>query len=119
MNTRGYIQLHRKLTDHWLWDEVRVFSRAEAWIDLLLQAQWGDGNTLWTGSVVPLKRGEILTSQTRLMKKWRWSNSKVRGFLDTLCDENMIDVFPMKKYTRIKILAYGDYQLQRKETVFS
>jgi len=39
MSGRGWIALHRKIQDNFLWKEPRVFSKAEAWIDILMEAQ--------------------------------------------------------------------------------
>ncbi len=34
--SKGWISMHRKMQEHWLWDEKRTFSNLEAWIDILL-----------------------------------------------------------------------------------
>lgn len=120
MTTKGYIQLHRKLYSHWLWQEPRTYSRAEAWIDLLLRAQWADAKILWYGQMVDLKRGELVTSQNHLMRRWGWSNTKVRGFLELLVAEGMVEVQAYTKYTHIGVVAYNDHQgLGAVQKVFS
>lgn len=36
----GFIALYRKFQDNFLWKERRIFSRAEAWLDILMEARW-------------------------------------------------------------------------------
>lgn len=37
MSNTGWIKLHRKITDHWLWED-KPFARGQAMIDLLILA---------------------------------------------------------------------------------
>ena len=39
---KGYIKIHRKIRDSWLWeeDEKEKFSYTQAWIDLLIEANY-------------------------------------------------------------------------------
>jgi hypothetical protein len=49
MSNTGWIKLHRKITDHWLWED-KPFARGQAMIDLLIlagynnQPKYVDGN---------------------------------------------------------------------------
>ena len=81
---KGWISLYRKMTDHWLYTEERTFSRYEAWIDLLLMANYGDKKVIMDGQLVMVKRGTFITSIRKLCKKWNWSNTKVVSFLKLL-----------------------------------
>ena len=60
-----------------------MFSRAEAWIDLMMDAAWEPHDIYYKGRLFHLKRGQLVTSYRDLGKRWRWSTSKVRRFL---CD---------------------------------
>lgn len=101
--TEGYIRLERKLFDGNLAPRGR-YSRTEAWIWLLLNANWHDG--LWCG--IKVKRGELITSQTKLAEKWHWSISNVNYFLNLRKLENRIEVKTTNQYTHIKILKYNE-----------
>ena len=95
----GWISLHRQLSDHWLWKEKRVFSKAEAWIDILLIANHKDNKTLLGNELITVKRGSFITSEIKLMSRWNWSKSKVRAFLSLLQDEKMIEKISDNKKT--------------------
>lgn len=114
---QGFILLHRSIQNHWLYEEKRVFSRYEAFTDLLMMVNHKDNKILQDGELVEVKRGERITSIRQLMDKWQWSNTKVKKFLDLLQSDNMIEyeVTPKKK-TLIKIVKYHEYQgFQRSE----
>lgn len=82
---KGYIKLHRKIWGHRFWKEKRVFSRAEAWIDICLQASGKDRTVEDAeGRKVFLKRGQFLSSSRELAQRWKWSKSRVNRFLKLL-----------------------------------
>lgn len=88
----GYIKLWRRLREHPLWKIPRRFSQAEAWLDLLMRANWED-TEVWKGSVcIKLKPGDVLTSQVELSERWRWNRKTVRRFLDSLEKAEMGDI---------------------------
>lgn len=108
---QGWIKLHRKLQEHWLYQEKRKFSRYEAWLDLLMMVNHKDNKIMQDGELVEVKRGERITSIRQLMESWDWSNTKVTKFLKTLEQDGMIlcKITPKKK-THITILKYEEYQ---------
>lgn len=82
----GYIKLFRKFFDSEFWHEERVYSKAEAWIDLIEMSRYGkEDKTLFDkrGSYV-LGFGDIYISERFLAKRWIWSTTKVRKFLGYL-----------------------------------
>ena len=90
---RGYIKIFRKLfRDHEFWKEKRIYSKAEAWIDLLQSARWKDEPEKLIdkrGSYI-LELGDIYISDRYLAKRWRWSTKKVRNFLTYLIERESI-----------------------------
>lgn len=84
---QGYIGLFRKFfSDHEFWREKRKYSKAEAWIDLMQSARYGEEpETLFDkrGSYV-LEYGDVYISLRYLGERWQWSKNKARGFLDYL-----------------------------------
>ena len=111
MALQGWIRIHRKIKTNPLWDDAKPFSRALAWIDLLMRAAYQkDGEDVWfIGKIIRLERGELVSSERILAKEWGWSRNKVRRFLDQLCELKMIE----KKTTpelRIFIVNYSKYQ---------
>ena len=105
---KGWIHLHRSLIDHWLWQE-KPFSRGQAWIDLLFQANHSDNKFLLGNELITLERGEFVTSELKLMERWGWGKTKVRAFLNLLQIDNMIVKKTNHKRTAIKIVNYSKY----------
>lgn len=106
---QGWISLHRQIQHHWLWED-KPFSKGQAWIDLLLLANHEDSKFLLGNSIVSAKRGEVITSELKLMSRWGWSKTKVRSFLGLLEKDGMIEKNSDNKKTALKILNYEDWQ---------
>lgn len=109
----GWISIHRKIRDHYLFKEKRVFSRFEAWLDLLLSANHDDNKLLLNGELIEVKRGSFVTSELKLMDRWSWSKSKVRSFLELLTNELMIEKVSDSKKTTLTIVKFNEYQLSK------
>lgn len=110
---KGWISLHRKLKDHWIWDKSRTFSEVEAWIDLLMHARH-DRATVRIGNILfDVGRGEQIRSLKTLAKEWNWNRSRVRRFLKLLQQDNMIVTKSETQTTRISICNYDSYQNSR------
>lgn len=60
--------------------------------------------------MVHCSRGELITSETKLMERWHWSKSKVRYFLNVLLKDQSIDQQTDRRKTRIIIKNYSTYQ---------
>ena len=85
----GFIILQRKITENWLWLS-EPFSKAQAWVDLLLLANHSNGSFFIRGVKVEIKRGEVGKSEESLSQRWKWSRGKVRAFLKLLETEQQI-----------------------------
>lgn len=110
---KGWISIHRKMQNHWLWEEKRVYSKAEAWIDLLLSVNHTEAKVLIKSCVYHVKRGQTIMSLGTLSTRWNWNKSKTRRFLKFLESESMIELKNELKTTRVTICKYDDYQQQR------
>jgi len=111
--TGGWVQLHRKLADHPVWTRER-FTRGQAWVDLILLASYQDHIVVQGNRAVTVKRGQVLTSQVTLAKRWRWNRETVRAFLRLLNSLNMVAIETSKAtdtgYTLVTLLNYDLYQ---------
>ena len=105
----GYIKLHRQIAHNILWSD-KPFSRGQAWIDLLIMANYKDNECMFDGSTVTVKAGQRITSLHKLSDRWGWSIGKVGRFLDLLASEKMIQQKRDTKKTLISIVNYGLYQ---------
>jgi hypothetical protein len=87
----GFFKVQRRFFSHWLWEEDRTFSRAEAWLDMLQMAAFKDSKRLVNGKMISIPIGGIAASERFLGTRWKWSRSKVRAFLSCLVSDQMID----------------------------
>lgn len=109
----GWISIHRKMQNHWLFTEKRVFSRMEAWIDILMSVNHSEGKVLIKNDVFIVDRGESLNSLETWANRWDWNKSKVRRFFDLLESDSMIKLVNEQKSTRLIVLNYDSYQSLR------
>lgn len=107
---KGWIKLHRLIQNHWLYQERRVFSRYEAWLDMLMMANHKDSRVVLGNEFLDVQRGQFITSIRKLCDKWGWSKTKVTQFLKMLESDEMIVYFSDTKKTVITIGKYGFYQ---------
>ena len=111
MGGNGWISLHRKIQQHWLWENDKPFDKRSAWIDILLLANHQPNKVYFNNEILKVGVGEHITSEVKLAKRWGWSRTKVRNFLKLLKQDDMIEVHKKdKKRTRLKVLNYRDYQ---------
>ena len=115
MSEYGFIKLSRGFQNHWLWEEKRKFSKAEAWIDLIFRAQWQDKKqtAFKDGSkyiVVETDRGTVKDSIRSLSKDWGWTVDRTVLFLKTLQEHKQISKQRVgKQANAIKIVKYNDF----------
>lgn len=114
---RGYIALWRKIEDHPFYNEPRVFSKYEAWLDLLRDAQHEkEPKKVVIGmTVLTCHYGELLRSIRTYARQWNWSEAKVRRFLKLLKKMGQIDYKSEGKTTRIIIINYALYDPRRRK----
>lgn len=109
MKLGGWIKLHRKIREHWIYQEDRTFSKYEAWLDLIMLANHKDKKTLVDNELLDVKRGQFVTSIRKLSKRWKWSNTKVKNFLELLKEDEMIKFKSDTKKTAVSIVNYDLY----------
>ena len=107
--SKGWISLHRQIWDNWVWED-KPFSKGQAWIDLLLMANYEDKKASIGNELITVKRGSFVTSIRKLCDRWGWSNTKVRSFLSLLEQDGMLIVKSDAKKTTLTIVNYSDYQ---------
>lgn len=106
----GWIRLHRKIQECFIWED-RPYDKARAWIDLLLLATHRDKKMLIDGKIVVIERGSFMTSRIKLAERWGWSNKKVDAYLKLLENEKMVTTVRTPKGTTLTIVKYDDYQV--------
>ena len=107
---RGWISLHRKILENPILSTSRVYSRFEAFVYLLLKANHKDAEVPIGSTLYKVKKGELITSQMKLCKKFKWGNTKLRNFLNLLQNAGMVGIKTESKLTWISISNYVSYQ---------
>ncbi|HAC30683.1 MAG TPA: hypothetical protein DCF82_23195 [Marinobacter hydrocarbonoclasticus] len=105
----GYIKLYRGITDNQLWDK-EPYSAGQAWIDLLLAANFKDKTIYIRKTPLQVKRGQLAWSTVTMAARWKWSRNKVIRFLKTLESEHMIEQERGHLTTITTICNYEKYQ---------
>lgn len=105
----GFIIIHRKLQDNWLWMS-EPFSKAQAWIDLLFLANHKDSSFFLRGARIEVKRGHLARSEESLSERWKWSREKLRNFLKLLETEQQIRQHKSNIIKVIEIINYNSFQ---------
>lgn len=106
----GWIKIHRKIQECWIWQE-KPFDKGRAWVDLILLAMHRDKKLLVDNEVIVIERGSFMTSVLKLADRWGWSRNKVLRFLDVLESEQMLNTKRTPKGTLVTIVKYEDYQV--------
>lgn len=102
----GWICLHRQIVDNKLW-MAEEFTKAQAWIDLLLLAAYDDYTMDIRGNLIIVKRGQVGYSQDKLAARWKWSRKKVKAFLNSLEKEHQIKT---EKHPIIQLVTIENYE---------
>jgi len=106
---RGYIKLYRKIRETSIWQEKTVFTKREAWIDMLLSARYEDGTVVLGMEAFEVKAGQMIKSQRTWANDWRWSESKVRNFFKLLRETKQITTKNLGNTTQVTICNWELY----------
>jgi len=113
---RGYLALWRKIQDHDFYKEKRVYSKYEAWLDLIMEVQHKEEpqQVVIGMKVYVCNYGESLKSHLTWGKRWGWSESKVRRYFKLLKNMGQIVEKSEVKTTRISLINYHTYDPRRR-----
>jgi len=114
--SQGWVKLHRQIEENELYF-LEPFTKAQAWIDIFLNANHEDGKFQVRGNIVTVKRGQLGWSELTMMARWGWSKNKVRRFLKYL--ETKQQIVQQKTFitTLITVLNYEEYQGEKENTI--
>ena len=107
MDANGWIRVHRSIAYHWIWDSPKHFQR---WVDMLFMASWEKKTIIFNKHTVVLKRGQLVTSNRQLQRRWGTNSKGVNTFLNILADDGMIICEKNKCMTLISIINYDKFQ---------
>ena len=105
----GFITLHRSVQKHWIWQEPEAL---KFWMALLLEANWQEKKTMFNGSLLTVKRGELVFGRIKYSRELNISEKKIRRYIALLEQENMITKGQQKsnKFSLISITNYESFQ---------
>lgn len=96
-----------------MWKVAREFSECEAWLDLIQSARFEATDKAYSeligGREISYTRGQYPASISFLMKRWQWSEKKVRYFLAKLKKRGMITTCNKQGMTVITLCKYDEY----------
>ena len=109
MVNKGFIKLPRHIIEdsHYF---SEPFTRTQAWIDLIILANYQDTTALVRGVKIVVKRGQVCRSITELAKRWKWSRNKVMRFTEGLVDAERVHVQKSPIVNVYTIRDYEEYQ---------
>lgn len=105
----GWISVSRKITDNWVWKD-KPFSYGQAWVHLLLSANYDDREICFDGKPLTVKRGSFVTSIYKLSDVFGWDRKKTSKFINTLEMQKMVTTTRSTRGTTISIVNYEKYQ---------
>jgi len=111
---KDWVKLHRNLLVNDLW-RSEPFTKGQAWVDLLLLANFSDGFFFNRGIRVDVKRGQVGMSELQLSLRWRWSRTKVKSFFLLLEKEQQIVQHRNNVNSLITIVNYDLYQTKNQQ----
>lgn len=94
----------------WLWQD-RPFAKGQAWIDILWMAE--SESKFFRGKICNCPPGVLITSEQELGKRWGWSRTKVRNFLQALSQDSMINIEVSRSKTSIVISNYPEQTTEK------
>lgn len=105
----GWIKIHRKLLDNDMFN-AEQYTYGQAWIYLLLVANYEPSTVLIGNKWVRVERGEVGRSGEFLRKKFGWSRGRYSRWLAVLQANKQAVQLKKGVTTLISICNYDDYQ---------
>jgi DNA replication protein DnaD len=108
--SQGWIKVFRDILDHWIWQDPMAF---RCWMFIILKANHSDKKIIFDGSLITIRRGQLLTSIRKLSDEIGCSKDKMRKILETLISDNMISVKTTHRGTLLTVINYEKFQGSR------
>lgn len=106
---KGWISVHRKITENWLWQD-KPFAKGQAWIDLLLLVNREETEKPYKGQIKKYAPGTVNVSITYLANRWGWTWRRTKRFIKLLESAEMVTANVTTNDTTITIANWAFYQ---------
>lgn len=105
----GWYKLRRSLLDSNFWKMEEPFGKRDAYIDLLLLANYEEKPFYpkHSSDVITVHVGQLVTSYDSLALRWKWSKKRVANFLNQLEKGNAISREIFNFGTVLTLLQYS------------
>lgn len=107
MINKGYILLHRKLIDSWVYQDSETL---HLWVHLLLCASYNEKEYSYNGDLVKLKPGQFITGRKKLSIETGINESKIERVLSALEKAKKIEQQTNSRNRCISIVKWCEYQ---------
>jgi hypothetical protein len=115
--SKGYLLLWRDIMDNPLWNDGRPFSQGQAWIQILLWAEFKSDKQIINGQLVSLKPGEFCMSQREMAESMNWTQSTLNRWLKKLVTLNQVCIKHESRTTHVSVVNWGDRQIAPRDLV--
>ena len=105
----GWIKVYRQMVEDGVYFSEK-FTRFQAWLDLLLLAEYKPRTLYIRGNKIELKRGQLAVSIRTLSNRWQWGVNKVQSFLTDTQNAGKIDIQNNNIVNIITVCKYDIYQ---------
>lgn len=105
----GWYKLQRDILDSPLWEMDEPFGKRDAYIDLLLLANYEEKKFYpkHSNQVITVHVGQLVTSCEKLAVRWKWSKKRVTNFLNQLEKGNALFKKTYNWGTVLTLRGYG------------
>jgi hypothetical protein len=114
MSGRRYA-VSQKIFDHPIFKD-EPFTEREAFIWMIGDCAYAPSRRRVGRAVFDLRRGQLVHAYRFLASKWKWSEPRVRRFLERLKSDAMIDAQASSEATIITVCNYDEYQFGSQDT---
>jgi hypothetical protein len=113
MSERGVFAVDRGIWDHPAF-APEAFTEREAAMWLFGAAAWKPKRVRVGKVQVDLARGQCAFATRFMAERWRWSEARVRRFLNRLTSDAVVTIQTTRQATLITICKYDEYQFGRR-----
>lgn len=106
----GWIKLQRDIVDSPVWQTDEPFGIRDAYIDLILMANYEDKQFVprYSRKAITIRRGQVFTSLEHLAVRWKWGKRRVTTYLNLLEEVGLITKNGTTHGTTITLMDYGE-----------
>ena len=105
-----WIKIYEQMLDSDVWMDEEPFNYRDAFIHVLISANWKPGVSRQNGHVININRGQWLTSIRKLGSIFHWDKRRVYKWLKYMETTNMITSENVEFGTLLTVVNYDKFQ---------